>query len=187
MGKARAITAAQRQALLGTLKARFAMHPKRHDGVEWAKVQQRLEAHPDKLWSLQEMERTGGEPDLVGRAGKSGQLVFVDCSPESPAGRRSLCYDGDARRARKEHPPEGSAQEMAATMGIDLLDEQQYRDLQAVGTFDAKTSSWLQTPAAIRKLGGAIFGDLRYGRIFIYHNGAQSYYAARGFRGVLRV
>jgi hypothetical protein len=169
------------------LKARFAKHMKRHEGIEWAKVQERLEAHPDKLWSLQEMERTGGEPDVVGRGETSGEVVFMDCSPESPAGRRSLCYDGAALKPRKEHKPEGSAMEMADAMGIELLDEKQYRDLQSVGTFDAKTSSWLRTPADIRKLGGAIFGDFRYGKIFIYHNGVQSYYASRAFRGALRV
>ncbi len=147
----------------------------------------RLEGNPAKLWSLSEMERTGGEPDVVGRDKKSGEILFVDCAAESPTGRRSLCFDGEALDARKENKPKGSALDMAAAMGIELLTEEQYRELQTLGTFDAKTSSWIQTPADVRKLGGALFADYRYGKVFVYHNGAQSYYAARGFRGALRV
>jgi hypothetical protein len=159
----------------------------RHKGVKWADVQARLEAHPKKLQSLQEMERTGGEPDVVAYDKKSGEYVFFDCSPESPAGRRSVCYDRAALDARKEHKPKNSAMDMAEAMGIELLDEEQYRELQKLGEFDLKTSSWLKTPDEIRELDGAIFGDRRYGRVFVYHNGVQSYYAARGFRGALRV
>src|SRR5919109_2459323 len=159
----------------------------RHEGLEWATVRARLDANAGKLWSLNEMERTGGEPDVVGHDPRTGELVFHDCSPESPNGRRSLCYDGEARNARKENKPKGSAVEMATVMGVELLTEQEYRELQILGDFDTKTSSWVKTPADIRKLGGAIFCDRRYGRVFVGHNGAQSYYSARGFRGWLRV
>lgn len=175
------------QELLGTLKNRFEKNMKRHKGLEWAKVQARLEANVEKLWSLNEMERTGGEPDVVGLDKKTGEYVFYDCSPETPKDRRSLCYDGEALAARKEHKPKSSALDMAAAMGIDLLSEEQYRELQELGEFDTKTSSWLKTPEEIRKLGGAIFGDRRFGRVFVYHNGAESYYAGRAFRGSLRV
>lgn len=178
---------AQRKELLGTLKARFEKNKQRHKGLEWDAIQARLEAKTDKLWSLYEMEQTGGEPDVVGHDKKSGAYIFYDCSTESPKGRRSLCYDHEALASRKEHKPENSAVEMAADMGIELLTEEQYRALQQLGSFDAKTSSWLKTPANIRKLGGAIFGDYRFDTVFIYHNGAESYYAARGFRGALSV
>lgn len=177
----------QREGLLGTLKARFAKHPARHPGLEWAKVQARLEANEAKLWPLHLMEETGGEPDVVGLDKKTGEVVFIDCSPETPKGRMSLCYDGEALAARKEHKPKDSAMEMAAAMGIELLTEAQYAELQGLGEFDLKTSSWVKTPDAMRKLGGALFGDRRFGRVFFYHNGAQSYYSSRGFRGVLRV
>jgi hypothetical protein len=183
----RDLSASQREELLGALKARFEKNASRHKGVQWAKVREKLEANPEKLWSLHEMERTGGEPDVVGEDKKTGQYVFYDCSEESPKRRRSLCYDHDALESRKEAKPEGSAAGMAADMGIELLTEEQYRQLQKLGTFDAKTSSWLKTPSNIRDLGGAIFGDYRYGTVFVYHNGAQSYYAARGFRGSLSV
>ncbi|HEY4652669.1 MAG TPA: DUF4256 domain-containing protein, partial [Pontibacter sp.] len=159
----------------------------RHKGLEWAKIQAKLEAHPEKLWSLSEMERTGGEPDVVGYDANTGEYIFYDCAAESPKGRRSTCYDREALEARKEHKPENNVLDMAAAMGITLLTEAQYRELQALGTFDTKTSSWIQTPAAIRKLGGALFADYRYDHVFVYHNGASSYYAARGFRGSLRV
>lgn len=175
------------QALLKTLRARFEKHVDRHKGVAWADVQARLESNADKLRSLGEMERTGGEPDVIGRDRKTGEFIFYDCSAESPKGRRSLCYDREARAARKEAKPRSSAIDMAAAMGIELLTEEQYRELQTLGEFDTKTSSWVQTPAAIRKLGGAIFCDRRYDHVFTYHNGAQSYYAARAFRGSLRV
>lgn len=174
-------------ALLATLEARFDAHPRRHAGITWAAVAKRLAAAPDKLRALQAMEETGGEPDVVGVERKSGEVLFVDCSAESPAGRRSTCYDRAALDARKEHKPAAAAVEMAAEMGIELLDEERYRALQELGEFDLKTSSWLATPPAMRKLGGALFGDRRYGTVFVYHNGAQSYYAARGFRGLLRV
>jgi hypothetical protein len=177
----------QRAALLATLKTRFDKHADRHPGLAWAKVQARLESKPEKLWSLQEMERTGGEPDVVGPGKGSGEYLFYDCAAESPAGRRSLCYDGEALRSRKENKPRTSAVEMAAAMGIELLTEEQYRALQHLGSIDNKTSSWLKTPAEVRELGGAIFADYRFGRIFVYHNGAESYYAARGFRGCLTV
>lgn len=177
----------QREDLLKTLQVRFEKNMNRHTGLAWASVEARLEAHPEKLWSLHEMERTGGEPDVVGEAEKTGEITFVDCAAESPAGRRNLCYDQAALDARKEHKPGGSAVAMAAEMGIELLTEEQYRRLQEFGSFDLKTSSWLQTPAEIRKLGGALFGDRRYGRVFIYHNGADSYYGARAFRGWLKV
>lgn len=177
----------QRETLFKQLKARFEKNMQRHRGLEWAKVQARLSANPAKLRSLQEMEGTGGEPDVVGHDGKTGEFIFYDCSAESPAGRRSVCYDREALDSRKEHKPADSAMSMAAAMGVELLTEEQYRELQTLGEFDTKTSSWLRTPADIRKLGGAIFGDRRYGRVFVYHNGAPSYYAARGFRALLRV
>ena len=177
----------QRSELLKVMQARFEKNTPRHPGLEWATVQARLDAQPEKLWSLNEMERTGGEPDVVGFDEKSGAILFVDCSAESPAGRRNVCYDRAALEARKANKPQTSALDMAAEMGIELLTEADYRQLQQLGNFDAKTSSWLQTPADIRSLGGAIFGDWRYGRVFIYHNGADSYYGARGFRGALKV
>lgn len=176
------LSADERRRLLGILTARFATHTNRHQGIEWAAVQAKLEDRVDKLWSLNEMERTGGEPDVVAHHETAGEYLFVDCSAESPAGRRSVCYDRDALEARKEHRPETSAIDMAAEMGVELLTETQYRELQKLGRFDTRTSSWLKTPAAIRKLGGALFGDRRYDTVFVYHNGAQSYYAARGFR-----
>ncbi|MBS1791342.1 MAG: DUF4256 domain-containing protein [Acidobacteria bacterium] len=172
--------------LLKALKARFENNLNRHQGLEWAKVQARLEANPEKLWSLNEMEGSGGEPDVVGFDKKTGEYIFYDCSAESPKGRRSLCYDREALEARKEHKPKDSAIDMAAAMGIELLTEEQYRDLQQLGNFDLKTSSWVKTPAEIRALGGALFCDRRYDHVFLYHNGADSYYAARGFRGSLR-
>jgi hypothetical protein len=177
----------QREELLRALKARFEKNMNRHKGLEWAKVQARLEANIEKLWSLHEMERTGGEPDVVGHDRKTGEYIFYDSSAESPKGRRSLCYDREALESRKEHKPENNAMDMAAAMGIELLAEEQYRELQKVGDFDTKTSSWVKTPSDIRKLGGALFCDRRYGSVFVYHNGAESYYAARGFRGLLRV
>jgi hypothetical protein len=177
----------QREELLGALKARFEKNMNRHKGLEWAKVQAKLEAHPEKLWSLNEMERTGGEPDVVGHDKKTGAYIFYDCSAESPKGRRSVCYDREALEARKEHKPEDSAMGMADAMGIELLTEEQYRELQKLGNFDTKTSSWVKTPSDIRKLGGALFCDRRYDTVFVYHNGAESYYAARAFRGSLRV
>ena len=179
--------AKQREALLGTLKARFEKNMGRHKDVEWSKVQARLESSPEKLRSLSEMERTGGEPDVVLHDPDSGEFIFVDCSAESPAGRRSLCFDRESLDSRKENKPTGCATELAAAMGIEILTEQQYRALQELGTFDSKTSSWVKTPPAIRKLGGALFCDRRYDCVFLYHNGAQSYYAARGFRGALSV
>jgi hypothetical protein len=187
MKKAKSLKAKQREELLETLNARFEKNMHRHPGLEWAKVQARLEASAEKLWSLNEMERTGGEPDVVGHDKKTGEYTFYDCSAESPKGRRSVCYDREGLESRKEHRPENSALDMAAEMGIEILTEEQYRELQKLGPFDLKTSSWLKTPAEIRKLGGAIFGDYRYGNVFVYHNGAQSYYAARGFRGSVRV
>lgn len=177
----------QSEALLRTLQARFEKNKSRHQELEWAPVQAKLIANPEKLWSLYEMEMTGGEPDVVGRDRKTGEYIFYDCSAESPAGRRSICYDGEALASRKENKPKNSAMEMAAVMGLELLTEEQYRALQQLGNFDLKTSSWVQTPAEMRKLGGALFGDRRYGQVFVYHNGAESYYAARGFRGSLRV
>jgi len=177
----------QREELLRTLQARFKSNMARHAGMEWSQVQARLEANPQKLWSLHEMERSGGEPDLVGFDDQTGEYLFMDCSAESPTGRRSVCYDHEALEARKKHKPENSAVGMATDMGIELLDEAQYRELQRLGPFDQRTSSWLKTPPEIRRLGGAIFGDYRYGQVFIYHNGADSYYGARGFRGLLRV
>lgn len=177
----------QLQELLSELKVRFEKHMNRHEGLEWGKVQSRLEANPEKLWSLNEMEKTGGEPDVVGYDRKTGEYIFYDCSVESPKGRRSLCYDREALEARKEHKPKDSAVDMAAAMGIELLTEEQYRELQKLGDFDTKTSSWVKTPSEIRKLGGALFCDRRYDHVFVYRNGAESYYAARGFRGSLRV
>ena len=186
-GNAKKLSTDEREELLAALKARFEKNIARHKGIEWAKVEAKLEANADKQWSLQEMERTGGEPDVVGYDKKTGEYVFYDCSPESPDGRRSLCYDREALESRKEHKPKNNAVDLAAAMGIEILTEEQYRTLQELGKFDAKTSSWLKTPADIRKLGGAIFADFRFGRVFVYHNGAESYYAARGFRGWLRV
>jgi hypothetical protein len=186
-GTSSELAAARRAELLGLLKVRFEKNMKRHQGLEWGRVQARLEANTEKLWSLGEMERTGGEPDVVGFDKNTGEFFFYDCSAESPQGRRSICYDREGLESRKEHQPEGNAIDMAAAIGIELLTEEQYRELQQLGRFDMKTSSWLKTPAEIRKLGGAIFADFRYGTVFVYHNGAQSYYAARGFRGSLRV
>lgn len=177
----------QQEELLSTLKARFEQFMIRHEGLEWAKVQTKLGANSEKLWSLHEMERTGGEPDVVAQDRTTGEYIFYDCSAESPSGRRSLCYDREALESRKKNKPENNVMDMAAAIGIDLLTEEQYRELQKFGNFDSKTSSWLKTPADIRELGGAIFADFRYGHVFIYHNGAESYYAARGFRGSLRV
>jgi hypothetical protein len=177
----------QREELLRTLKARFEKNMNRHKGLQWAKVQAKLEAKTEKLWSLNEMERTGGEPDVVGQDKKTGEYLFYDSSAESPKGRRSVCYDREALESRKEHKPENNAIDMAAAMGIELLTEEQYRALQALGDFDTKTSSWVQTPTDIRELGGALFCDRRYDHVFVYHNGAESYYAARAFRGSLRV
>ncbi|WP_429400074.1 DUF4256 domain-containing protein [Mucilaginibacter lappiensis] len=181
------LSAEQHEELLNALKARFEKNMNRHKGIEWAKVQAKLEANTEKLRSLDEMEITGGEPDVVGHDKKTDEYIFYDCSAESPKGRRSFCYDHEALEARKEHKPENSAVEMAGDMGIELLTEEQYRELQKLGNFDLKTSSWLKTPPDIRKLGGAIFCDRRYDTVFLYHNGAESYYAARGFRGSLRV
>ena len=177
----------QYEELLNTLKARFEKNMKRHKGLEWSRIQAKLEANPEKLWSLDEMEISGGEPDVVNHDEKTGEYIFYDCSAESPKGRRSICYDHEALEARKEHKPGNSAIEMAADMGIEILTEEQYRELQKLENFDTKTSSWIKTPAEIRKLGGAIFCDRRYDTVFVYHNGAESYYAARGFRGSLRV
>src|SRR5690606_36540261 len=181
------LTAAERDELIGVLQARFEKYPRRHTGIKWADVQDRLEAHPARLWSLGEMERSGGEPDVVGHDKATGEYIFQDCAAESPKGRRSVCFDPEALASRKEHKPGGSALGMAADMGIELLSEDEYRALQELGEFDTKTSSWVRTPADIRKRGGALFCDCRYGHVFLYHNGAESYYAARGFRGSLRV
>src|SRR6185437_9483053 len=181
------LSPAQRKELLKALKTRFEKNMDRHKGLAWAKVQAKLEANAEKLWSLNEMERTGGEPDVVGFDKKTGEYIFFDCSAESPKGRRSLCYDREALESRKEHKPENSAIDMAAAIGIELLTEEQYRELQRLGDFDTKTSSWVKTPSEIRKLGGAIFCDRRYDHVFVYHNGAESYYAVRAFRGSLRV
>ncbi|MEL7588984.1 MAG: DUF4256 domain-containing protein [Prolixibacteraceae bacterium] len=181
------LSAEEQKGLISMLKDRFEKNTDRHKGLKWADVQVRLETHPAKLWSLNEMEETGGEPDVVGQDKKTGEYLFYDCSAESPKGRRSLCYDTEALESRKEHKPKDSATGMAAAMGIELLTEQQYRELQQVGTFDTKTSSWVKTPADIRKLGGALFCDRRYNTVFLYHNGAESYYAARGFRGMLKI
>ena len=177
----------QREQLLGALNARFEKNMNRHKGLEWAKVKAKLEPKTEKLWSLSEMERTGGEPDVVGHDKKTGEYIFFDCSAESPGGRRSVCYDREGQESRKEHRPANNAIDMATAMGIELLTEAQYRELQKLGNFDTKTSSWVKAHAAIRKLGGALFGDRRFGRVFVYHNGAQSYYGARAFRGSLRV
>jgi len=177
----------QREELLRALKARFEENMNRHKGLEWAEVQAKLEANPEKLWSLKEMERTGGEPDVVGHDKKTGEYIFYDCSAESPEGRRNVCYDREALEARKTNKPADNAMDMADAMGIELLTEDQYRELQKLGKFDTKTSSWLKTPSDIRKLGGAIFGDRRYDHVFVFHNGADSYYGVRGFRGSLRV
>ena len=177
----------QIEELLSVLKARFEKNMNRHKGLEWAKVQAKLKANIEKLWSLDEMESTGGEPDVIGHDKKTGEYIFYDCSAESPKGRRSVCYDGEALEARKENKPKNNAIDMTVAMGIELLTEEQYRALQELGDFDTKTSSWVQTPAEIRELGGAIFADFRYGNVFIYHNGAESYYAARGFRGSIRI
>jgi hypothetical protein len=175
------------EELLRVLQARFEKNMSRHKGLRWADVLARLQANPEKLWSLSEMERTGGEPDVVGQDKKTGEYVFFDCSPQSPAGRTSVCYDREGLESRKEHKPKSNAVDLAAAMGIDLLTEEQYRELQKLGEFDTKSSSWLKAPADIRSLGGALFGDRRYGHVFVYHNGAQSYYSGRGFRGSLRV
>ena len=183
----RVLGAEQREALLEALRVRFEENTARHEGTRWSDVQEKLESQPEQLWTLGEMERTGGEPDIVGHDEETNEFLFVDCSKESPEGRRSLCYDREALEARNKHKPEGSAVGMAEDMGAELLTEEQYRKLQELGEFDSKTSSWLRTPPDIRELGGAIFGDLRYGTVFVYHNGAQSYYAARGFRCALRV
>ena len=181
------LTPAQREELLGILKTRFEKYLNRHPGLEWATVEARVKAHPEKLWSLSEMERTGGEPDVVDHDIKTGDYLFFDCSPQSPEGRTSVCYDREGLDSRKEHKPKNNAVDLAAAMGIELLTEEQYRELQKLGEFDTKSSSWVKAPADIRKLGGALFGDRRYGQVFIYHNGAQSYYGGRGFRGSLRV
>jgi hypothetical protein len=187
MQRAKDMEEKQREELLRTLKARFEKNMNRHKGLEWAKVQARLETNSQKLWSLNEMERTGGEPDVVGHDKETGEYIFVDCSAESPKGRRNVCYDREGQESRKEHRPENNAIDMAASMGIELLTEEQYRELQKLGNFDSKTSSWVETPSDIRKLGGALFCDRRYDNVFVYHNSAPSYYAARGFRGSLRV
>jgi Protein of unknown function (DUF4256) len=181
------LSSRQRAELLRGLRSRFEKNMNRHEGLAWSQVQARLEADAEKLWSLYEMERTGGEPDVVGHDKQTGEYIFYDCSAESPKGRRSLCYDWAALDSRKENKPQGNAMEMAAAMGVELLTEEQYRELQKLGNFDNKTSSWVKTPSAIRKLGGALFCDRRYDAVFLYHNGAESYYAARGFRGALRV
>ncbi len=183
----RKLSSDQQKELLKTLKTRFEKNISRHKGIEWVNIQAKLEAETEKLWSLYEMELSGGEPDVVGHDKKTGEYIFYDCSPESPKGRRSICYDHEALEARKEHKPENSAIVMAEDMGIELLTEEEYRGLQQLGNFDTKTSSWIVTPAEIRKLGGALFCDRRYNTVFLYHNGAESYYAARGFRGSLRV
>lgn len=187
VGAKKALSPGQREELLKVLKVRFEKNPDRHKGLAWSDVQARLEGRPEKLWSLHEMERTGGEPDVVGHDHKTGEYIFYDCSAETPKDRRSVCYDGEALESRKEHKPKNSALNMAGAMGIEVLTEEQYRELQKLGSFDTKTSSWLKTPSDIRKLGGAVFGDRRYDHVFLYHNGAESYYAARGFRGSLRV
>jgi hypothetical protein len=183
----KALSPEHREELLRTVRARFEKHMNRHEGLEWAQVQARLEAHPDKVWSLSEMERTGGEPDVVDRDDTTGEYVFYDCSAETPEGRRNVCYDREALESRKTARPENDAMGMAAAMGIELLTEEQYRALQELGEFDTKTSSWVQTPPDVRKLNGALFADRRYGRVFVYHNSAPSYYGVRGFRGALRV
>lgn len=181
------LSSGQREELLATLKTRFEKNLKRHEGLQWTKVEARLKTDAKKLWTLNEMERTGGEPDVVAHDQKTGEYIFFDCSPESPKGRTSLCYDREALDSRKEHKPKNSAVDLAAAMGVELLTEEEYHALQKLGNFDTKSSSWLKAPADIRKLGGAIFGDRRFGRVFIYHNGAESYYSGRGFRSSLRV
>lgn len=187
MGTNKKLSEEQAQILLSTLRSRFEENSSRHQDLQWSKLETKLKADPGKLWSLHQMEGSGGEPDVVGFVKKTGEYLFFDCAAESPTGRRSLCYDREALDSRKANKPRTSALDMASEMGIDLLSEEEYRHLQQLGNFDSKTSSWLKTPAEVRDLGGAIFGDFRFGRVFIYHNGAQSYYAARGFRGVLRV
>jgi hypothetical protein len=194
MEKSKELSPEQSAELIRALKARFEKNMNRHKGIEWPKVQAKLEAclsggqtKPEILWSLNEMERTGGEPDVVGHDKKTGEYVFYDCSAESPKGRRSLCYDHEGQESRKEYKPENNAIDMAAAMGVELINEEQYRELQKLGTFDTKTSSWVKTPAEIRKLGGALFAEFRYGKVFVYHNSAPSYYGARGFRGSLRI
>lgn len=187
MATKKELSAEQREELLKALKTRFEKNMHRHKGLDWAEVQARLEDHPTKLWSLNEMERTGGQPDVVGHDAETGEFIFFDCSTQSPKGRRSICYDREAQESRKEHKPENNAVDMAHDMGVELLTEEQYRDLQTLGEFDTSTSSWVQTPTAIRELGGALFMDRRYDHVFLYHNGAPSYYAARGFRGALTV
>ena len=187
MGKNKDWSPEQREELFRALKTRFEKNMNRHKDLEWAKVQAKLEANTEKLWSLNEMERTGGEPDVVGNDNNMGEYIFFDCSAESPKGRRSICYDHEGLESRKEHKPENNAIDMAAVMGIELLTEEQYRDLQKLENFDTKTSSWVKTPSEIRKLGGALFCDRRYNNVFVYHNGAESYYGVRGFRGWLRV
>jgi hypothetical protein len=187
MQRAKDLKAKQSEELLSALKARFEKNMNRHKGLKWAEVQAKLEANPEKLWSLNEMERTGGEPDVVGYDKKTDEYIFSDCSAESPEGRRNVCYDHEALDSRKEAKPKNTAMDMAAAMGIQILTEEQYRELQKLGSFDVKTSSWLETPSEIRKLGGAIFADRRYDHVFVYHNGASSYYGARGFRGSLKV
>ena len=181
------LTPPRRDELLGILETRFAKNPNRHKGLGWADVKARLQANTEKLWSLNEMEKTGGEPDVIGQDKKSGEYLFVDCCTQSPEARASLCYDREALDSRKEHKPKNSAMDLAAEMGVELLTEEQYHELQKLGEFDTKSSSWVKAPAEIRKLGGALFGDRRFGRVFVYHNGAQSYYSGRGFRGALRV
>ncbi len=181
------LTPEQRGALLQSLQARFEKNMSRHEGLMWEDVRTRLETKPESLWKLNEMERTGGEPDVIGRDGETGAYVFCDCSAETPVGHRNLCYDGEALRARKEHKPENAAVDVAAAMGVELLTEAQYRELQSLGNFDTKTSSWIMTPPDIRRLGGALFCDRRYGHVFVYHNGAESYYSGRGFRGLVKI
>jgi hypothetical protein len=183
----RKLSPAESRELLEALKARFEKNPNRHEGVPWIKVQTKLEARPEKLWSLHEMERTGGEPDVIGHDPNAAETLFCDCSAESPEGRRSLCYDPEALKSRKEHKPKGSVAGLADAMGIELMTEEEYRKLQTLGEFDTKTSSWVKTPSDVRSLGGALFCDRRYGKVFLYHNGAESYYAARGFRGSLKI
>jgi hypothetical protein len=187
MVNSKALNSLQQQELLLVLQARFEKNMARHKNADWANVVVKIQAEPTRFWSLNEMERTGGEPDLVGANKKTGEYIFYDCSPESPQGRRSLCYDLDAWQARKEHKPNNNALDVAAEMGVEILSEEQYRELQKTGPFDTKTSSWIKTPGDIRKLGGALFGDFRFGHVFIYHNGAESFYASRGFRACLRV
>lgn len=187
MGNKKELSREQREELLSALQVRFEKNRSRHKELDWDKIQAKLNTNTAKLWSLSEMERTGGEPDLVGQDEKTGEYIFYDCSPESPKGRRSICYDREGLESRKAHKPKNNAIDMATAMGVELLTEEQYRALQQLGNFDTKTSSWLKTPSEIRKLGGAIFADFRFGNVFVYHNGAQSYYAGRGFRGILRV